>query len=159
MRETLRCRAAAVAPGDYVLLTVTDTGCGMDEHTLEHLFDRFLPRRRRGRARGWDWRPCMASRSRATRRSLWRASPGRAPCFTCTSHGRNPAQFRRRPSPFLIDIRLHTGRPHRRGRTVTPENRQRHPERSWLLRSDSARRRGGDRDCGAPPRADSPVVD
>jgi signal transduction histidine kinase len=35
----------SMAGGDYVLLTVTDNGCGMDPQTLQHSFDPFFSTR------------------------------------------------------------------------------------------------------------------
>ena len=34
-------RSLGITPGDYVLLSVTDTGCGIDKETIEKIFDPF----------------------------------------------------------------------------------------------------------------------
>ncbi|MBI4864153.1 MAG: response regulator [Candidatus Riflebacteria bacterium] len=45
-------RPAEVAPGDYVLLTVRDTGCGMSRETLSKIFEPFFSTKSRGKSTG-----------------------------------------------------------------------------------------------------------
>lgn len=52
LHEELRAVGGSVDPGSYCVLTVRDTGSGMDDETLNHIFEPFYTTKEQGRGTG-----------------------------------------------------------------------------------------------------------
>ena len=66
--------ADGMAPGDGVLVSVADTGTGIDDATLVRAFEPFFTTKDVGKGSDWGSARCMGLR--AARADMWRSSPG-----------------------------------------------------------------------------------
>ena len=60
-----RYRVNPIPPGEYVRLSVADTGCGISSEYRSIFSSHFLRRKKKERERGWGSRPCTASSPKA----------------------------------------------------------------------------------------------
>ncbi len=78
LSKALLIKHEFMRPGDYAVISVSDTGSGMDEEIRSRIFEPFFSTKTVGRAPAWDFRSCMASSSSITGISAFTVSPGRA---------------------------------------------------------------------------------
>ena len=102
-----------LAPGEYVLLTVTDTGVGMDEATLEHLFEPFYTTKEPGRGTGLGLATCYGIVKQARGHIAASSVPGQGSTFyvwlpraTGEIDRREPSEADRRIRPGTETILL-----------------------------------------------------
>ena len=82
LREPLISRSMTVLPGDYVLLAVSDTGCGMDADVVERLFEPFFTTKEKGKGTGLGLTAVYAIVSECDAGIMVESDPGVGSRFT-----------------------------------------------------------------------------
>ena len=142
-RRGLRGRHPGVQPGPYVLLAVTDTGCGMDAADAGPHLRAVLHHQGAARGPAWAWPPCYG---------IVKQSGGHIEVYSELGHGtRSRSICRAMPAPAEPAKRTRasaapgTARDHPagRGRRRRPRPGQRRPRESRLQGARGQQRRRG----------------
>ena len=99
--ENLASQAPDLQPVRHAVLSVSDTGIGIDPHTRRHMLEPFSPPRMSARVPVWVCQPSTASLRNTMAKCASTVSPDKAPHSRCISHELRPCRKNQRRR-FLI---------------------------------------------------------